>query len=99
MSATARIAKRAAANVARLSSRVCCASASRAAAVGGTALAMVLIFVINRAYFGWTIQVHWPWVALAEQGLTILAATVIASLYPAAKASRTAAAELRREDV
>ena len=68
-------------------------------AVGGTALAMVLIFVINRAYFGWTIQVHWPWVALAEQGLTILAATVIASLYPAAKASRTAAAELRREDV
>ena len=68
-------------------------------ALGGTALAMVLIFVINRAYFGWTIQLHWPWAALAEQGLTILAAAVIASLYPAVKASRTAAAELRREDV
>lgn len=67
--------------------------------VGGFALAMILIFVINRAYFGWTIQVYWPWSALGQQVVTILAASVVASLYPALKASRTPATELRRDDV
>lgn len=67
--------------------------------VGGIALAMVLIFVINRAYFGWTIQVYWPWSALVQQAVTILGVSVLASLYPALKASRTPATELRRDDV
>ncbi|MCC7263452.1 MAG: ABC transporter permease [Candidatus Latescibacteria bacterium] len=65
---------------------------------GGVLLAMILIFVINRAYFGWTIQLHWPWAVLATQAATILGAAVLASLYPAFKASRTPASELRRED-
>lgn len=68
-------------------------------AAGGTALAMVLIFLINRAWFGWTIAVHWPWGALAEQTVTILAAAVLASLYPAFRASRTPAMELSRDDL
>jgi putative ABC transport system permease protein len=67
--------------------------------VGGIALAMVLIFVINRAYFGWTIQVYWPWGALVEQMVTILGVSVLASLYPALKASKTPATELGRDDV
>jgi putative ABC transport system permease protein len=66
---------------------------------GGIALAMVLIFVINRAYFGWTIQVYWPWGALVQQMVTILGVSVLASLYPALKASRTPATELGRDDV
>ena len=66
---------------------------------GGIALAMVLIFVINRAYFGWTIQVYWPWGALAQQIVTILCVSFLASLYPALKASRTPATELGRDDV
>ena len=65
-------------------------------ALGGVLLAMILIFVINRAYFGWTIQVYWPWQAIAQQVATILIAAVIASLYPALKASKTPAIELRR---
>ncbi|HEX9635977.1 MAG TPA: FtsX-like permease family protein [Acidobacteriota bacterium] len=64
---------------------------------GGVALALILIFVINRAYFGWTIQLHWPGGAILGQGLTILAAAVLASLYPAARASRTPATELSRD--
>ena len=68
-------------------------------ALGGVALAMILIFVINRAYFGWTIQVYWPWEAMAQQVITILMAAVLASLYPALKASKTPATELRRDDV
>ena len=66
---------------------------------GGVALALILILIINRAYFGWTIAFHWPWGALAEQAATILLASVLASLYPALRASRTPAAELSRENL
>ncbi len=68
-------------------------------AVGGGALAWVLIFVINRAWFGWTIQLALPWRDLAEAAVTILAAATAASLYPAARASRTPATELSRDDL
>ena len=66
---------------------------------GGVALALILILIINRAYFGWTIAFHWPWVALAEQAATIVLASVLASLYPALRASRTPATELSRENL
>ncbi|MCZ6635278.1 MAG: ABC transporter permease [bacterium] len=68
-------------------------------AVGGVLLAGILIFVINRAYFGWTIQVFWPWGPVLEQVGTILLAAVGASVYPAVKASRTTGMELSRDDV
>ncbi|MDH4045483.1 MAG: FtsX-like permease family protein, partial [Gemmatimonadota bacterium] len=68
-------------------------------AVGGGLLAAILIFVINRSFFGWTIQVAVPAGALAWQAVTILAAAALASLYPAWRASRTTAAELSRDDV
>ncbi len=67
--------------------------------LGGIALAMVLIFLINRAYFGWTIAVHWPWPALLRDMGTILLAAALASLYPALRASRTPATELDRDDL
>lgn len=66
---------------------------------GGAGLALVLVYLINRAYFGWTIQMHWPWGALAGQAATILAAAALASLYPALRASRTPATELTRDDL
>ena len=66
---------------------------------GGSALAFVLIFIINRAYFGWTIQVHWPWGELASASATILLAAVVASLYPAARASQAPATQLSRDDL
>lgn len=68
-------------------------------AFGGLALASLLIFLINPAYFGWTIAIHWPAGALAGQTATILAATILASLYPALAASRVPATELSREDL
>jgi putative ABC transport system permease protein len=66
---------------------------------GGIALAAVLIFVINRAYFGWTIQVYWPWASMIQQCVTILGAAVLASLYPAFRASQVPATELSRDDL
>ena len=66
---------------------------------GGIALAAILVFIINRAYFGWTIQIHWPWVLILIQVGTILGATVLASLYPALRASSTPGTQLCREDL
>jgi len=65
---------------------------------GGAALAAVLIYLINRAYFGWTIQVAWPWSSLASAAATIVAAAVAASVYPALAASRAPAGQLSRDD-
>jgi putative ABC transport system permease protein len=65
----------------------------------GVALAGILVFVINRAYFGWTIQAAFPLGTLAGQAASVLCAAFLASVYPAVRASRTTAAELAREDV
>ena len=67
--------------------------------VGGVLLAFILIFVINRTYFGWTIALHWPWGALGTEAVAMLIGAVAASLYPAWRAARTPATELRREDL
>ena len=67
--------------------------------VGGVLLAFVLIFIINRTYFGWTIVLHWPWASLASEASAILIAAAVASIYPAWRAARTPATELRREDI
>ena len=51
--------------------------------VMGTALSLILIFVINKQSFGWTIQFHWPALALLGALTGVYIATVIAGLYPA----------------
>ena len=65
----------------------------------GAVLGAILIFVINRTYFGWTIQVYWPGWPVLQQSATILTAALLASLYPAFRASETPAAELSRDDL
>jgi putative ABC transport system permease protein len=56
-----------------------------------------LIYIINRTYFGWTIQPYVAWGPIVQQAVTILGAAVLASLYPALRASRTPATELSRD--
>jgi putative ABC transport system permease protein len=68
-------------------------------AAGGGGLALVLVEVVNPAFFGWTLGLHVPWTALAGQGAAIVAAAGAASLYPAVAASRTPAAELSRDAI
>jgi putative ABC transport system permease protein len=49
----------------------------------GFALSLILVYVINKQSFGWTIRFHWP-VAVVFGGLTaVYAATLLAGLYPA----------------
>ncbi len=64
----------------------------------GVALSLILIFVINKQSFGWTIRFHWP-VGLLLGALTgVYAATVLAGLYPARVAQRLNPIEVVHED-
>jgi putative ABC transport system permease protein len=54
----------------------------------GFALSLVLIYVINRQSFGWTIRFHWPVTILLGAISLVYAATVLAGLYPAQVAVR-----------
>jgi putative ABC transport system permease protein len=72
--------------------------ANLAGAVLGYFLSLILIFVINKQSFGWTIRFHWP-VAILLGALTfVYAATVLAGLYPAAIAVRLNPLEVIHED-
>jgi len=64
---------------------------------GGAALAWVLVRLVNRDFFGWTLELTWPVGVLALQSAVILAAGLLASLYPAARASDAPATELSRD--
>ena len=49
----------------------------------GVMLSLILIFVINKQSFGWSIQFHWPVAVLTGALLVIYAATLAAGIYPA----------------
>lgn len=54
----------------------------------GFALSLVLIYVINKQSFGWTIRFHWPVAILLGAISVVYVATVLAGLYPAQVAVR-----------
>ncbi len=54
----------------------------------GFALSLVLIYVINKQSFGWTIRFHWPVAVLLGALSVVYVATVLAGLYPAEVAVR-----------
>jgi putative ABC transport system permease protein len=64
----------------------------------GLVLSRLLIFVINKQSFGWTIQFHPPGLMLAGAMLLIWAVTVLAGLYPARVAARLKPIEVIHED-
>ena len=64
----------------------------------GFALSLILIYVINKQSFGWTIQFHWP-VGILLGALTVVyVATVLAGLYPAQIAVRLNPVEVVHEE-
>jgi putative ABC transport system permease protein len=64
----------------------------------GYFLSLVLVFVINKQSFGWTIRFHWPVAVLAGALTVVYAATVLAGLYPARLAVRLNPLEVIHEE-
>jgi putative ABC transport system permease protein len=64
----------------------------------GTALSLVLIYVVNKQSFGWTIQFHPPALLLAGALLLVWAVTILAGVYPARFAARLEPAEVVHEE-
>jgi putative ABC transport system permease protein len=64
----------------------------------GFALSLILIFVINKQSFGWTIRFHWPVAVLLGALTLVYIATVLAGLYPAEIAVRLLPIEVVHEE-
>jgi putative ABC transport system permease protein len=64
----------------------------------GFALSLILIYVINKQSFGWTIRFHWPVAVLLLAIGVVYVATVLAGLYPAQVAVRLNPIEAVREE-
>lgn len=64
----------------------------------GLVMAVVMIYVINRRSFGWSISMEIAPEVLVQAVLLALAAAVLAGLYPAWKMARTSPAVALREE-
>jgi putative ABC transport system permease protein len=64
----------------------------------GVVLALVLVFVINRRSFGWTLDLALDPLLLAQALLVSLAAALLAGIYPALRMGRTNPALALREE-
>ena len=64
----------------------------------GCALSVVLVKVINKQSFGWTIQFHWPVALLALAITAIFGASLLAGLYPARLAAARDPVEVLHEE-
>ncbi len=72
--------------------------ANIAGLVLGLLLSLLLIKVINKQSFGWTIQFHWPIAILLSALAVVYAATIIAGLYPARIATQLVPIEVIHEE-
>jgi putative ABC transport system permease protein len=64
----------------------------------GYFLSLILVFVINKQSFGWTIRFHWPVSVLLGALTVVYLATVLAGLYPARLAMRLNPLEVVHEE-
>jgi putative ABC transport system permease protein len=72
--------------------------ANLAGFVLGYFLSLILVFVINKQSFGWTIRFHWPVAVLVGALSVVYAATVVSGLYPARLAVRLNPLEVIHEE-
>jgi len=73
-------------------------TASAVGLLSGAVLALVLTWVINKAFFGWSIDLSYPWGELAAVPLWMTAAALLAGALPSWKAARiTPTTALRME--
>ena len=51
--------------------------------VAGAIVSYILIFVINKQSFGWTIQIHYPYIFVLLSLVLFWGISLVAGLYPA----------------
>ena len=56
--------------------------------MAGLVLSLVLTFVINKAFFGWTIQLAFPWTTVWLTPVWIVFASLLAGWLPSKQAGR-----------
>jgi putative ABC transport system permease protein len=56
--------------------------------VSGAGLALVLTWVINKAFFGWSIDLAYPWTEMAILPLWMIASALAAGFIPATRAAK-----------
>ncbi len=66
--------------------------------ITGTLLALILIFVINKQSFGWSIHFHVPLVSILLGTLAVFITTLLAGVIPAARAASTDLGEAFRHE-
>jgi putative ABC transport system permease protein len=66
--------------------------------IGGGVLAMLLIKVINKQSFGWTIQMIIPWGGIAQAVILAMIATLVAGYVPSRWAAKQSVVEGLREE-
>jgi putative ABC transport system permease protein len=64
----------------------------------GLVVALALTWVVNPAFFGWTITLQIPWFTVLATPLWIIPAALLAAWYPAWRASRNPIATAVREE-
>lgn len=60
----------------------------------GFALSFLLIYVINKQSFGWTIRFELPWVFLAQSFALVMLTSIVSGLIPARLAAKTPAPQV-----
>ncbi len=66
--------------------------------IAGTLLSLILIFVINKQSFGWTIPFHWSWVIYLQTLGIIVFGSILSGWIPAGMAVRKSTQEMIREE-
>ena len=64
----------------------------------GAASSQVLLRVIHKQSFGWSLPLHWPFEFLAALLAGVVAASVVAGLYPARIGARLVPVEVLRAE-
>jgi ABC-type lipoprotein release transport system permease subunit len=67
-------------------------------AMCGSVLSLLLIFVINKQAFGWTIQLHWTPAIYWQTLLLVLSLSLAAAAYPAWRAIQPHLASILKEE-
>jgi putative ABC transport system permease protein len=62
----------------------------------GLALSLILIYIINRRSFGWTLQMSVGWEPFAQALVVAVIAALLAGIYPARRMGKMLAAEALR---